>query len=125
MKPVLYNYSKAVKPVGFYTKPKIMAHVNNLSFNIKTCIYKSPAIKSSFLKMDKQTQYLDTGNYNSVLYYVIKGNGTINNMEYNKGDVICTNEFSMIKSKNNLAPTASTMSAKSARNCSPCKRCPT
>lgn len=99
MKPVLTNYTNAIKHRTFYTQPKIIAHKNDITYNTKTCIYKSPCIKASFIKLKTSEQFLDSSNYNSSLYYIIEGKGTLNSVEFSQGDVICTNKFSLIKSK--------------------------
>ena len=92
MKPVLRNYTHAVKPKGHYTAPRIMGTYNNYSIYTKTCVYLSPAIKASFIKLKNNQKYVDKSNYNSSLYYVVDGTGKLNNIKYSKGDVFCTNE---------------------------------
>lgn len=101
MKPVLRSYSNAVKPQTFYTQPKIMAHVSDQALYTKTCIYKSPALKASIVRLKRFEQYLDTSNYNSSLYYVIDGEGKLNDTEFSKGDVLSTNCFASLKADSN------------------------
>ena len=97
MKPVLRSYSNAVKPQSFYTQPKIMGHVHDTTLYTKTCVYKSPALKASFVKLKQHAQYTDTSNYNSSLFYVIQGEGKLNDADFAKGDVLCTNSTVEIK----------------------------
>lgn len=97
MKPVLYNYSKAVKPKPYYTTPRIMGNINENKLQRKTCMYKSPAIKASFLKLKANEQYLESSNYKHNLYYVVKGQGKLNDIDYNTGDVLCINKSVLLK----------------------------
>lgn len=92
MKPVLRNYTDAVKPKGHYTVPRIMGSYNNNSIYTKTCVYVSPALKASFIKLKSKEKYKDKSNYNSSVYYVVDGTGTLNSIKYSKGDVFCTND---------------------------------
>ena len=46
------------KGLSFYTKPKSLGHANDLMFNTKTCVYKSPAIKASVIKLKKKRNVL-------------------------------------------------------------------
>jgi len=78
-----------------------MAHIDDIKLYTKTCVYKSPAIKASFVRLKENEEYLDTSNYNSSLYYIIEGNGTLNQVEYNTGDVLCINSFANISAKEN------------------------
>jgi gentisate 1,2-dioxygenase len=99
MKPVLRDYTVSVKPKGYYTKPKIMGSYNNSSIYTKTCVYVSPALKASFIKLKSREQFLDVTNCNSNLFYIVKGCGNLNNISFNQGDVICTNDFANLNAK--------------------------
>ena len=61
-------------------------------------------IKESFTQIRYQTiyknlysqkscwkkKYKETSNYNSSVFYIVSGSGSIENIQYNSGDVLCT-----------------------------------
>ena len=96
MNPVLRNYTKAAIPTPFYTKPKVLGHINDVKLYTKTCIYKSPAIKASFIRLNENERYKDTSNYHSSIFYIVSGDGTLNQKKFETGDVLCTNKFADI-----------------------------
>lgn len=96
MYPVLRNYTDTVSPKSFYTTPNVLGNINDVKSNSKTCIYTSPALKANFIQLKKNDKYFDNSNYNSSIYYIISGNGIINDTKYDSGDVLCINSFANI-----------------------------
>jgi len=101
MQGVLRSYSSAVKNATFYTKPHVIGHVNDITLQPKTCIYRSPAIKASVIKLKSKDHFENAENVHSDLYYVISGEGTVNEFSYSTGDVFCLHKTTCINSHSN------------------------
>lgn len=98
MKGTLYSYQSAMKTISACDSPKLLGHIHDSYNRTKTCLFDGHSVCASVIRLNAKEMFLNSYQYHSSLFYVIKGNGTINENKYETGDVFCIHKNAYINS---------------------------